>query len=185
LDDGDHNAKYLAKDNTGEFTPDGDYEPATKKYVDDVDFIGIVKMYNGAGIADVATRTEALGYREGDTVPERPGWYVCNGQSETPNLLNKFIRSESASGNTGGEDEVTLEIAEMPSHRHDFYVGHTTYAFDHLRTQNQLALTANGGGRDLKSTCAGAQDIIDLTGGGVAHENKPAYYSLIFIIKMT
>lgn len=26
---------YLAKDNTTAFTPDGDYEPATKKYVDD------------------------------------------------------------------------------------------------------------------------------------------------------
>ena len=28
-------SNYLAKDNTTEFTPDGDYEPATKKYVDD------------------------------------------------------------------------------------------------------------------------------------------------------
>ena len=27
-------SNYLAKDNTTEFTPDGDYEPATKKYVD-------------------------------------------------------------------------------------------------------------------------------------------------------
>jgi len=28
-------ARYLYKENTDEFTPDGDYEPATKKYVDD------------------------------------------------------------------------------------------------------------------------------------------------------
>lgn len=28
-------SKYLSKDNTTEFTPDADYEPATKKYVDD------------------------------------------------------------------------------------------------------------------------------------------------------
>lgn len=28
-------ARYLYKENTDPFTPDGDYEPATKKYVDD------------------------------------------------------------------------------------------------------------------------------------------------------
>ena len=31
----DHDSDYLAKDNTTPFTPDADYEPATKKYVDD------------------------------------------------------------------------------------------------------------------------------------------------------
>jgi len=44
LDDDDHthyltnargDARYLYKENTDAFTPDGDYEPATKKYVDD------------------------------------------------------------------------------------------------------------------------------------------------------
>jgi len=30
-----HDDRYLYKENTGAFTPDGDYEPATKKYVDD------------------------------------------------------------------------------------------------------------------------------------------------------
>lgn len=44
LEDDDHtqyhnnargDARYLYRENTGIFTPDGDYEPATKKYVDD------------------------------------------------------------------------------------------------------------------------------------------------------
>ena len=30
-----HDDRYLYKENTSSFTPDGDYEPATKKYVDD------------------------------------------------------------------------------------------------------------------------------------------------------
>ncbi|GAJ09850.1 unnamed protein product, partial [marine sediment metagenome] len=34
LDDHDHDAAYLYKENTDVFTPDADYEPATKKYVD-------------------------------------------------------------------------------------------------------------------------------------------------------
>ncbi|RLC34486.1 MAG: hypothetical protein DRZ76_02595 [Candidatus Nealsonbacteria bacterium] len=35
LDDDDHSAVYLAKDNTNSYTPTDDYHPATKKYVDD------------------------------------------------------------------------------------------------------------------------------------------------------
>ena len=34
-------SNYLAKDNTTEFTPTGDYNPATKKYVDDADALKI------------------------------------------------------------------------------------------------------------------------------------------------
>ena len=33
--DGYHDNKYLNKENTTAFTPDANYEPATKKYVDD------------------------------------------------------------------------------------------------------------------------------------------------------
>ena len=35
LDDDDHSVVYLSKDNTTPYTPDLDYHPATKKYVDD------------------------------------------------------------------------------------------------------------------------------------------------------
>jgi hypothetical protein len=66
--------------------------------------IGTVLMYNGTGIADVETRTEDIGERTGDSI-SLLGWKVCNGLAGTPNLLNKFIRSMSASGNTGGSDD--------------------------------------------------------------------------------
>lgn len=38
---------YLAKDNTTEYTPTNDYNPATKKYVDDKDNVAKLRLYNG------------------------------------------------------------------------------------------------------------------------------------------
>lgn len=38
---------YLAKDNTTEYTPTSDYNPATKKYVDDKDNVAKLRLYNG------------------------------------------------------------------------------------------------------------------------------------------
>lgn len=44
-------SKYLAKDNTTAFTPVGDYNPATKKYVDDI--IGDITSLNVTGVNDL------------------------------------------------------------------------------------------------------------------------------------
>lgn len=48
----------------------------------------------------------------------------------------------------------------------DFYVGNTSSAFDHLETQDQIALAANSGGRKLKSTTTGSQTIFQLKSDG-------------------
>lgn len=41
-------ARYLYRENAGAFTPDGDYEPATKKYVDDNDKFTVGTSFPGA-----------------------------------------------------------------------------------------------------------------------------------------
>lgn len=51
--------RYLYRENVGAFTPDGDYEPATKKYVDDFpvpkfDSGWLLNEMAGAGVADWA-----------------------------------------------------------------------------------------------------------------------------------
>ena len=81
--------------------------------------IGTILMYDGTGIADVASRSEDIGDRAGDTI-SLPGWKVCNGNGGTPNLLNKFIRSEATSGNTGGSDD-----AIVVNHSHTMYHTHS------------------------------------------------------------
>lgn len=40
-------SNYLAKDNTTEYTPTNNYNPATKKYVDDKDNVAKLRLYNG------------------------------------------------------------------------------------------------------------------------------------------
>jgi len=79
--------------------------------------IGTVLMFNGNGIHNAASRSSDIGSDPSDTI-SMPGWYVCNGKSGTPNLLNRFIRSEAASGNTGGSDD-----AVVVNHNHGGSVG--------------------------------------------------------------
>lgn len=139
--------------------------------------IGTVLMYNGTGIANVETRSVQIGDDGGDTI-SLPGWYVCNGNASTPNLLNKFIRSESASGNTGGEDTHALTEDEMPPHNHYRDGDPAIWGF--------LWNNPNGSYSVSSGNAWGIQQgkLTSTDGGGQAHENKPAYYSLIFIIKM-
>jgi len=140
--------------------------------------VGVVLMYDGTGIADVATRTEDIGDRAGDTI-SMPGWKVCNGNGGTPNLLNKFIRSESASGNTGGSDDSTHSHT-VNNHAHP-YLG---------RGQRNYILGTGFKYTEGESVLADGQDY--WTGGSSpgtngqtgGTDNRPAYYSLIFIKKV-
>ncbi|MEQ9414039.1 MAG: hypothetical protein RIF39_09420 [Cyclobacteriaceae bacterium] len=49
------------------------------------------------------------------------GWALCDGGNGTPDLRNRFIVGAGATynpGNTGGEDRVTLNATQLPSHQH-------------------------------------------------------------------
>lgn len=49
------------------------------------------------------------------------GWALCDGTQGTPNLLDRFILSVSASenpGGTGGDHQRTLTVNQLPSHDH-------------------------------------------------------------------
>ena len=59
-------------------------------------------------------------------IPSR--WTLCNGNNNTPDLRDKFVLGagkDYSVGATGGEKEVTLTIAQMPSHNHD--IGNHTH----------------------------------------------------------
>ncbi|MBD3229520.1 MAG: hypothetical protein GF329_15150, partial [Candidatus Lokiarchaeota archaeon] len=69
--------------------------------------IGTILMYNGSGIANVGSRSSQIGDEDSDNI-KMEGWYVCNGNSSTPNIIDKFVRGESVAGNMGGSDSHTL-----------------------------------------------------------------------------
>ena len=108
------------------------------------------------------------------------GWALCNGENNTPNLRNRFVvgaGQDYAVGDTGGANEVTLTVEQMPSHSH-------SYSFNGADLKgswdsdnyfyNQSNEYPNNGNR--KST--------NSTGGGKPHENRPPYYALCYIMRV-
>lgn len=131
-------------------------------------------------------------------------WALCDGQNGTPDLRNRFIvgaGNEYTVGNTGGSETVTLTIAQMPSHRHSF-------SSSDLKTDNALTsisyLEEGGGGSTSHSVYVVATNgyspsyssqfthshtitgtgSIGFTGSSQAHENRPPYYALCFIMRI-
>ena len=130
----------------------------------------------------------------GTSAPD--GWALCNGQVAngytTPDLRGQFIVGYDPSnpdysppgnlslkgntvGKTGGEEKHLLTIAEMPRHTHGM--------FDQ----------SIGGGSDwrvLRENARGENydETYDLKtqgeGGSQAHENRPPYYALAFIMRI-
>ena len=134
-------------------------------------------------------------------------WHICDGTSGTPDLQDRFIVGSGSSyaiGATGGAATVTLDVSQMPSHRHH-YSGTTTTAGAHTHTFTDRYWHANapytedvdessghhnGWYSDTRTTSsAGAHDHTfsgdtDYQGGDAAHENCPPYYALAYIMKV-
>ena len=117
-----------------------------------------------------------------DSIPN--GWALCNGQTvngvRTPNLSDRFIvgvGSGYSLGATGGEASHRLTAAEMPSHNHAYKftgadVDQSWDSDNYFYCQhNQYPNNAN-----TKYT--------EYTGGNAAHENRPPYYALCYIMRV-
>ena len=108
------------------------------------------------------------------------GWHLCDGTSGTPNLRDRFVvgaGGEYRVGQTGGEKEHTLTVSEMPSHTH----GMTMWGGDiddDWKQQNNLYITHNKYNyNNWRETSA--------TGGNQPHENRPPYYALCYIMRVS
>jgi len=110
------------------------------------------------------------------------GWYLCDGNNGTPDLRNKFIVGAGNSysvGDTGGEDSHTLTTSELPAHNHGFAKtlaerGDTYYSGSEVGS--------GYASRGLMHTNAPLTST-QSEGGGAAHENRPPYYALAYIMK--
>ena len=129
-------------------------------------------------------------------------WMVCNGRSlskfyysllyeriggdygesgssfNIPNYVGKFPVGKTNSGETGGENKVTLTTLQIPSHRHS-YDKHTE---DTVASNNRHGGNTDNGSSD--EVVNKATNYTEYTGGSEAHENRPPYLKLHMIIKV-
>jgi microcystin-dependent protein len=137
------------------------------------------------------------------------GWVLCDGTSGTPDLRERFIVGAGGDnptvavngtfggpynpGNTGGFNGVALTVAQMPSHSH---TAGTAGSHQHMvkevsrgdegssGTDQSVGSHDEGGTEKYTSFAGDHAHSISSTGGGAAHENRPPYYALAFIMKL-
>ena len=113
--------------------------------------IGFIAMFSGS-------------WTDNSTIP---GWYKCDGNNGTVNLVNKFVRGAATSGGSGGDDD-----AVVVSHSHNFKInGPDPSEFGTLNVSDAVRL----------------HEHFSTTGAGVSGvgKNIPAYYALIFIQRIS
>ena len=132
----------------------------------------------------------------GSTVPT--GWALCNGTNGTPDLRNRFIVGSGSSyaiGTTGGSNTVTLTTAQMPSHTHTGSTGSASASYkgkagqmsSYMNNETGYPLMDDVGNQGTGTISLGSHShtlTIDSAGSGSAHENRPPYYALAFIMKL-
>ena len=105
-------------------------------------------------------------------------WVLCNGSQNTPDLRNRFVVGAGSGGanypvgDTGGADTVTLTTAQIPSHSH---------TIDKYPTNNYDST----GGNTALDRSGRFDGQTELTGGGQSHENRPPYYALAYIMRVS
>lgn len=134
------------------------------------------------------------------------GWALCDGRNSTPDLRDRFI---VGAGNRyrenarGGADTVQLNVNQIPSHGHSASVNpagnhHHEMKFDtggggSFGGAARMAKTREGLQRNVLAnyeapTNSGGNHSHSVSvrpaGGNQAHENRPPYYALSFIMKL-
>lgn len=123
-------------------------------------FVGFIGIYSGSP----------------NNIPQ--GWYICDGQNDTPNLTDKFVIGASSTrpaGTTGGSfntQNTTLSVNQMPSHSHSI----TSYT----STSNFTSKTLNSDDKSNRSYSNNTSS----SGGNQAHNHSfiPPYYALSYIM---
>lgn len=153
---------------------DGSISPAGRKYIPGVLPSGTIVMWSGI-ITNIPS-----------------GWALCDGRNGTPDLRDRFIVGAGRSyplKEQGGLDFVELKIDHMPMHSHvyrDIYFMEADgWVHDLTVEQGHEGRRQAGNYGEYDYDNWGFERICktEVAGTGNAHENRPPYFALYFIMK--
>ena len=110
------------------------------------------------------------------------GFVLCDGNNGTPDLRGRFVVGHHPSNgdydvdDTGGAEDVTLTIAQIPSHKHDTSVDNTNL----FPSNGQTSIGFGGAGSYPATTFSMSNPT---NGESVTNKNLPPYYALAYIMK--
>jgi hypothetical protein len=119
------------------------------------------------------------------------GWTLCNGLNGAPDLRGRFVLGSGKGtdlidriiNTTGGEENHTLTIPEMPSHRH--LIEKQIIQLNEREARNVRYIKQTEGPDNFNSETVQSR----ATGGGQdgqtkPHNNMPPFYVLTYIMKL-
>ena len=166
----------------------------------------VVTRYNKSLDSSIPSGTVLIWYGALGSIPS--GFALCDGSNGTPDLRNRFIVGAGNSytlGATGGANTVALTVAQMPSHAHTRgsmnitgYFRSSRFTYESPSTSGALYYSTlnNGAGGGTSSGNGWFQSQLNFdasrnwsgetsyVGSGSAHENRPPYYALYYIMKL-
>lgn len=158
--------------------------------------VGIGKDPNPAVKLDVAGTVQAATFVGNGAVPRGviamwsgaannipAGWALCDGENSTPNLKDRFIVGAGGAygvGSSGGEASVVLAVDQMPAHTHEYEDVYFMENKGWVDVGDKLGSKSS----DADNLGYEFRRISYSTGGSKAHENRPPYYALCFIMKL-
>jgi microcystin-dependent protein len=136
------------------------------------------------------------------------GWQLCNGKNGSPDLRDRFVAGAGGNysiGTQGGADRVTLTLDQMPSHNHggrtggqDLRLNYPGVFYNSKGVSTGILVSVQQPSpryRPNLLTTRGQPDIVVVPrnhthgiasqGGNQAHENRPPFYALAFIMRLS
>lgn len=117
-------------------------------------------------------------------------WQLCDGTNGTPDMLSRFIKGAPDGidgGAIGGEDTVPLQESELPPHGHSFSTSSHRHTIPVMpETPENTRTDIIRGNAETNFTWAETTSGVGLVskGDSTAHENKPPFFELAWIMKV-